>query len=300
MSQNNVRFEHANILFNLSALHSQLAVSLNATSSDGLKVASNYFCQAAGVLAYIRTDVIPDMRTLTIPEDMDDMTLQCLEHLMLAQAQECFWQKAIKDKLKDASIARLAAQVSDYYSTAGDFGIKTNAISSEWLHQMNAKHHHFAAAAQLRQSRDCLEKRKYGEEIARLRDSLACANEGLKESKYVNRHVKGDLTELKTRVTEDLQRAEKDNDVIYLHEVLPKSELKTLGRANMVSSKSPSEVTDPISILKDRGPFGPPLFSDLVPYAVHVAASIYADKRDRLVNQSIIGDLETMTAQLHE
>lgn len=240
------------------------------------------------------------MRTTVIPEDMDDMTLQCLEQLMLAQAQECFWQKAIKDKLKDASIARLAARVSDYYSYAGDHGIKSNAISSEWLHHMNAKHHHFAAAAQLRQSRDCLEKRKYGEEIARLRDSLACVNEGLKESRYINRHVKGDLNELKTRVSEDLKRAEKDNDVIYLQEVPPKSALKTLDRANMVVAKTPKEVAEPLPMLGPKGSLGPALFSELVPYAVHIAASIYADRRDRLVNQQIIGDLELMTSKLHE
>ena len=45
---------------------------------------------------------------------------------------------------------------------------------------MTAKHHHFAAAAQYRASRDCLDKQKYGEEVARLRDSLVCVNEALK------------------------------------------------------------------------------------------------------------------------
>ncbi|KAI1911433.1 pH-response regulator protein palA/rim20 [Ophidiomyces ophidiicola] len=297
-SQNNIRYELANVLFNLAALYSQLAISLNTSDSNNLKTACKYFCQAAGVILHLRTDVIPDLRS-SPPEDMDQMTLQSLEELMLAQAQECFWQKAVKDGLKDASIARLAAKVSDFYANAGDFAVKSNAISTEWIHHITAKHHHFAAAAQYRQSLDCLEKRKYGEEVARLRDSLVCVNEALRESKWINKVVLGDLNTLKSRVGEDLKRAERDNDMIYLNPVPPKSELKLLERAPMVSSKAPVEVTNALSMIGEDAPLGKPLFSKLVPYAVHIAASIYADRRDQLVNQTI-GELESMTLRLRE
>ncbi|KAL2837662.1 BRO1-like domain-containing protein [Aspergillus pseudodeflectus] len=298
-SQNNIRFELANIIFNLATLYSQLAFAVNRTTSDGLKQACNYFCQSAGVLRHLRTDIIPDMRS-TPPEDMDEMTLQSLEELLLAQAQECFWQKAVKDGLKDASIARLAAQVSDFYAEACEHAVKSNAISPEWIHHMTAKQHHFAAAAQYRQSLDCLEKRKYGEEVARLRDAVACVNEALKESRWINRTVLGDLNGLKNKVSEDLKRAEKDNDLIYLNPVPDKSELKLIDRASMVAAKAPPQVTDAISMLGDKGALGQPLFSKLVPYAVHIAASIYSDRRDRLVNEQVIGELETMTDKLRD
>lgn len=187
----------------------------NRSSTEGLKIACNYFCLAAGVLAHIKTEILPEMRSVP-PEDMDDSTLECLEYLMLAQAQECFWQKAVVDGLRDSIIAKLAAKVSDFYGAAGDWGVKSEAVSSEWIHHMTAKHHHFAAAAQYRQACDCLEKRRYGEEVARLKDSLVCVEEGLKEMRYLNEVVQGDLRGLKTKVTEDLKRAEKDNDLIYL------------------------------------------------------------------------------------
>ena len=215
VSQNNLRFELANILYNLAAMYSQLAMSSNRGTSEGLKVAANNFCLSAGVLSYLRTDIVPEMRS-SPPEDMDTMTLESLEKLLLAQAQECFWQKAVKDGLKDVSISKLAARVSDLYAEAGDFGVQSNSISSEWIHHMAAKHHHFAAAAQYRAACDCLEKRKYGEEVARLRDSLLCVNEALKEQRYINKAVLADLNGLKNRVQEDLKRAEKDNDMIYL------------------------------------------------------------------------------------
>lgn len=299
-TENNIRFELANVLFNLAAMYSQLALSSNRATSDGLKNAASYFCFAAGVVQHLKNSVIPELRS-TPPEDMDDLTLESLENLMLAQAQECFWQKAVKDGLKDASIAKLAAKVSDLYSDASDWALKSNSISSEWIHHMNAKHHHFAAAAQYRAACDCLEKRKYGEEVARLRDSLNCVNEAIKESRYINKAVIGDLNGLKNRVSEDLKRAEKDNDTIYLIPEPTKSELRTLDRASMVAPKIPREVSHSQDLLGAHGSdLGKPLFTKLVPYSVHVAASIYADRRDRLVNNNIIAELEALTQRIHE
>ncbi|KIW05353.1 uncharacterized protein PV09_03869 [Verruconis gallopava] len=299
LSQDNLRYELANVVWNLAAMYSQLAVSANRSTQDGLKTAANYFCLAAGTLNFLRTEIIPDMRS-TPPDDMDIMTLESMEQLMLAQAQECFWQKAVKDGMKDAIIAKLAARVSDLYAEAGDYGVQTNAVQTEWIHHMTAKHHHFAAAAQYRAALDCLEKRKYGEEVARLRDSLTCATEALKEARYINKTVLSDLQGLKNRVQEDFKRAEKDNDMIYLIPEPPKSELKTLDRANMVTSKVPPQIKDPMAHLGDNAELGKPLFTKLVPYAVHVAASIYEDRRDRLVNVSIIDELEALNTKMHD
>lgn len=299
IARNNLRFELANIMYNLAAMYSQLAMSSNRSTPDGLKVAANNFCFAAGVLAHLRDNTLPELRT-TPPEDMDTMTLECLEKLMLAQGQECFWQKAVKDGMKDATIAKLAARVSDLYNEASEAGIQSDSVSSEWIHHMAAKHHHFAAAAQFRAACDCLEKRKYGEEVARLRDSLTCVQEALKEQRYINKLVLADLNGLKNRVTEDLKRSEKDNDMIYLLPVPPKAELKILDRANMVVSRVPKEVSESNAMLGDHGQLGPALFSKLVPYSVHLAASIYCDRRDRLVNSTITEELELLTAQVHD
>ncbi len=231
---------------------------------------------------------------------MDMMTLESLQQLLLAQAQECFWSKAVKDGLKDSLIAKLAAKVSDFYDQAAEYGTKSDIVSTDWIHHMTAKHHHFAAAAQYRASCDCLDKHRYGEEVARLRDSLVCVNEALKESRWINKIVLGDLNGLKSRVSEDLKRAEKDNDVIYLMPVPPKSELKTLDRAGMATPRTPTEVSDPASTLGDKGAFGQPLFAKLVPYAVHIAVSIYQERKDRLVNTCVIDELESMTNTLRD
>jgi programmed cell death 6-interacting protein len=297
--QNNLRFELAHVLFNLGALYSQLAFGSNRTTIDGLKSAAEYGVAAAGVFAFMRSDIIPDMRS-SPPEDMDDVTLESLQQLCLAQAQECFWQITVKKNMSDGTVAKLAAKVSDYYIAAADTARQSRSVMSEWIHHFQAKHHHFAAAAQFRQSRYCLQNKQYGEEIARLKDSVNCVNEGLQEARWINATVRGDLSGLKSRVEEELKRAERDNDLIYLQTVTPKSELKILDRTNMVAPKPPSDVVNGISLLGEGQPFGRPLFEKLVPYAVHQAASIYEDRRDRLLNQSIIVDLEAMTAKLRE
>lgn len=296
--QNNIRFELANVLYNLAGLHSQLALGSNRSTPDGLKTACGHFMSAAGVLSHLKASIIPDMRS-SPPEDMDELTLESLEKLMLAQAQECFWQKAVKDGSKDGTIARLAIQVSDYYNEAREWAIKSQAVTSEWIHHMNAKHHHFAAAAQYRASCDCMEKRKRGEEVARLLDAQDCANEGLKESRYVSKTVVTDLTNLKTRIQQVLKGAEKDNDTIYLEPVPSKSELRPLDRAAMVHARVPQQVTDAPTLLAD-GQLGRPLFSKLVPYSVHLAASVYSDRRDRLVNTKIVSQYEALTTKCHE
>ncbi|KAK3385804.1 BRO1-like domain-containing protein [Podospora didyma] len=299
---NNLKYELMNILYNLAAMYSQLAIASNRGSTEGLKTAASWFSQAAGVLTHMKNEVLPELRIANPPDDMDEATLESLIQLFLAQSQECFWQKAVMDGYKDGSIAKLAARVSDLYNLAGEAAMKSEAISSAWIHHTSAKHHHFAAAAQFRASRDCLEKRKYGEEIARLTDAVACVNEGLRECKggYLNKVVIEDLTGLKKRVEEELKRAEKDNDMLFLQLVPPKSELKILERANMAIARIPPQVANPYEFFGDHAEFGPALFTKLVPFAVHVAVSIYEERRDRLVNNNIVAELETLTGKLHQ
>lgn len=89
--------------------------------------------------------------------------------------------------------------------------------------------------------------------------------------------------------------------ILTLADPVPsKSELKLLDRANMAIARVPPEIATPTEHLGDHTEFGPPLFSKLVPYSVHVAVSIYEERRDRLVNQNIIQELEVLNEKLHE
>ncbi|PNY28169.1 pH-response regulator protein palA/RIM20, partial [Tolypocladium capitatum] len=301
MGRNNLKYELTNVLCNLAALYSQLAANNSRSNVKDLRSAAHNFNLAAGVLSHVQKEVLPELRMSDPPEDMDHHTLEALIQLFLAQSQECSWQSGVMNDLTDHSIAKLAAQVSDLYISAAEAAVKSEAISSAWIHHMTAKHHHFAAAAQYRAARDCLEKLRYGEEVARLKDAVACLTEGAKEARggYLNKMVVDDLNALKRRAEDDLKRAEKDNDMIFLSPVPPKSELKLLDRFNMSDAKVPQEVANPYEFLGDKAEFGPALFSRLVPFSVHVAISIYEERRDRMVNQNIIHELETLTEKIH-
>ena len=81
------------------------------------------------MIKYLKEEVIPELRS-SPPEDMDHMTLESLEQLMLAQAQECFWKKAVIDGTRDGIVAKLAEQISELYKLAEEFGVKSNAITA--------------------------------------------------------------------------------------------------------------------------------------------------------------------------
>ncbi len=68
----------------------------------------------------------------------------------------------------------------------------------------------------------------------------------------------------------------------------------------MAITRVPKEVSEPSTFLGEHAEFGRPLFAQLVPFAVHVAASIYEERRDRLVNSNIIDELEILTTKIHD
>lgn len=68
----------------------------------------------------------------------------------------------------------------------------------------------------------------------------------------------------------------------------------------MAVAKVPKEIAEPSTFIGDNKEFGPPLFAKLVPFAVHLAASIYEERRDRIVNNNIIDELEILTTKIHD
>lgn len=119
-------FERACVLFNLAALYSQLAGAEDRSNPQGVKRAKVYFevsrhalaskflrsflslQSAAGTLSYLNTSVLPKFSLPDSEEDRPlDLTepfIKSLELLMLAQAQECVWQRAVMGKIHVAQV----------------------------------------------------------------------------------------------------------------------------------------------------------------------------------------------------
>jgi hypothetical protein len=121
--------------------------------------------------------------------------------------------------LKDGLIARLSAQVSEFYEQSLAAAMTSVNIPSDWITHITAKKLHFYSAAQFRKSIEAVSgsaRGRYGEEVARLHEALRNVNKALERKNFLGRGVREDLLGLQNILRQASERAEKDNDLIYL------------------------------------------------------------------------------------
>ncbi|KAJ2083101.1 pH-response regulator protein palA/rim20 [Coemansia sp. RSA 988] len=297
-------FERASVLFNIGAAYSQLGCREGHNDKDSLNRAFGNFQHAAGVFAHLRQKVASECRT-QLTTDLSAYMLTTLENLMLCQAQECVWHRSVLNHMKDANIARVAAYVAELYDLAiqsGSQGSLANTIPAGWLEHLKIKMLYFRAEAQSRKSMDCLANSHYGEEVARLQAANEYCNQINETVAYDQRwskHVRAAVLEMVRSQSElicsNRQRAEHDNDVIYLDPVPATSSLPEISPYKLAQPTIPEIVENPGMFL-GGDELGPPLFKALVPFVIHQAASLYEDRKDQLVNKDLITALDELTA----
>lgn len=90
-------------MFNIGGMLSQIGANQNVEFDDGLKIATKYFQQAAGVFQYVKDHVLAAIQQEPTPDLYPD-TLSALITLMTAQAQEVLFMKATKGTLEDEGL----------------------------------------------------------------------------------------------------------------------------------------------------------------------------------------------------
>ncbi|CAB4055292.1 PTPN23 [Lepeophtheirus salmonis] len=110
---NDISLEMSSVLYNSGALHSILASEEPRISSEEMKMACTHFQCAAWAF-----HIIPDRCTSIRSTDIDSDVLAFLSQVCLAQAQECILEKSILDHRKATIVAKVGAQVVDYYLQA--------------------------------------------------------------------------------------------------------------------------------------------------------------------------------------
>ncbi|ORY32117.1 BRO1-like domain-domain-containing protein [Naematelia encephala] len=290
-------FERASILYNISAIWASMAASERRAEAEGIKRALGYLSSAAGVLDHLIKVILPLLRSdIATPSaagyDMTESFLGAIREFVLAEAQECYWQQAVlQGSYKNAVIGKLSMKVSEYYKASLASANGTDIPSAgffpaNWIAHVTVKQMHFEAAAQYRLSQEDLEKGRYGEEIARLKVADAAAKKGLDAGKRgVADSVISDLKNLQAAVKTALDRAIRDNDLVYVSPVPPANQLAPIVGAGMVKLATPTEIAEPVAWLMGAGAGMGPLFSALVPYGVHLALSVYDDRKDTLVRE---------------
>ncbi|KAJ3134751.1 Rhophilin, Rho GTPase binding protein [Geranomyces variabilis] len=116
---NCIQYEKAAVLFNIAAVYTTLALSQSLWTPDGKRKAASCFQKGAGVLFHIRDRLCARFKPkLEKGSDLSEPTLTAAAEIMLAQAMECFYEKATDTKASSAVTAKIAAQTSDFYEVA--------------------------------------------------------------------------------------------------------------------------------------------------------------------------------------
>uniref|UniRef100_A0A8K9Y393 Rhophilin, Rho GTPase binding protein 2 n=1 Tax=Oncorhynchus mykiss TaxID=8022 RepID=A0A8K9Y393_ONCMY len=148
--QQNVSLEKASILFNIGALYTQIGTRCNRQTGSGLQDAITAFQKAAGVLHHLK-----ETFTHTPSFDMSPSMLSMLIKMMLAQAQECLFEKIALSGIRNEffsllKMAHEAAKVGDTYDqvhqSMSQTPIKDN-VPFFWSTVAQVKTHHYRSLA---------------------------------------------------------------------------------------------------------------------------------------------------------
>ncbi|RXN01560.1 Tyrosine-protein phosphatase non-receptor type 23 [Acipenser ruthenus] len=148
VTHDDISYEQACILYNLGALHSMLGAMDNRVSEEGMKVSCTHFQCSAGAFSYLR-----DHFSHNFSVDMSHQILNLNINLMLGQAQECLLEKSMLDNRKSFLVARISAQVVDYYKEAcralenSETASLLGKIQKDWKKLVQMKIYYFAAIA---------------------------------------------------------------------------------------------------------------------------------------------------------
>ncbi|XP_030370713.1 programmed cell death 6-interacting protein isoform X1 [Scaptodrosophila lebanonensis] len=269
-------YEKVCVLFNIAALQSCVASTQALDTDEGQKLAIKLLQQSAGIFQYLKGATPAAVPSEPTP-DLSQDTLVVLQALMVAQAQEVFILKAIKDNMKDQIVAKLCCQGEEFYADVLRAMQKESVRSlweKEWIPTIAAKQAGFHALTQLYQSLVCRAAKRIGEEIARLRNSVdlfkAAQSRGGNET-YLDEYF--------SRAKRNLAESTKDNEFIY-NEIIP--DLSTL------ASPGKAQLAKPISIAVPMASSFKDIFTNLVPVELHRALTASDMRKNEIVNAEIM------------
>lgn len=298
-SQQNIHFEKAAIAFNLGAVQSQIALSADRTTANGLKQACGAFQAAAGVFAFLRDHI--SMKAAGAGNNTTlDISVECagmLERLMLAQAQECFFEKVVTDNKPPLLCSKVAKQVGSFYEEAYAALVLpplNQHFDRTWVAHVQLKSAQFIAESCYRAALDLHEKENIPEEIARLKAGSALLGDARKQAKGVVGPLQDVVSKLELNINRNLERAMKENDRVYLMRVPSAESLPPLTGASLVKS---TPVADVLDASKEK------MFAGLVPDSSAKALSKYTEMVDDIIRtqaEKLQQESEIMRVRLKE
>ncbi|KAI8477285.1 MAG: programmed cell death protein 6 interacting protein X [Monoraphidium minutum] len=278
-SQANIHFEKAAILFNAGAVLSQQALQVERGTTEGITQACKLFQEAAGVFSHLRESEAPKV-DVPRPVDLTPEACGLMEKLMLAQAQECVYHKAVADGKSPAVVARLAKQGGLMYGeVAGLFnGVALSShFEKSWVAHTQMKASLMEVLALVESGKQLQAETKIAKEVATLSEAFTRLQATKKLAAAVSQELADSLRPLEEGLALALTKAQKDNNAIYLEKVPPFCDLPPITGACLVKASPPANLDASSENL----------FSGLVPESSTKALSKYTDLVDAAVREGL-------------
>ncbi|KAI8815084.1 BRO1-like domain-containing protein [Cladochytrium replicatum] len=184
-----IQYEKAAVMFNIGAILGQMGASHRDWTEDSKKLAASYFQKAAGVLLHVR-DTLTQRFTVKLDKNaaLSEQTLTALSKFFLAQAMECFYERAEHDQLSSKVMSCVAAQTADYYDSAFQEASTSDNVMWPrlprfWMAQMRAKWLLFTALANFHSPNSLDMQQSLPERLARVSLATESAQRALKVGK---------------------------------------------------------------------------------------------------------------------
>ena len=282
-------FELACVLYNIGALHGELGALDSRNNAESMKVACTHF--QCAVWAF---ETLKDDSRLFKSRDISHDILTLFIQVMLAQAQECILEKSMLDNRKSSIVAKVAAQVVEYYNTSlaillqaamNTTGSDTimdivgSKLYKEWKKFIEFKVIYYNAICSLYMGNLSEELQKMGDRVAWYQSAESKLNEAVKLGKYIDKNETNEaLTFVADVISVKLSNARKENDFVY-HEKVPSFDKLTEVKGVSLVKGIPFSVTDPEICGQD-------IFARLVPIEAHETASIYSAQKDEILRKT--------------
>lgn len=282
-------FELGCVLYNIGALHAELGALDLRNTAESMKVCCTHFQCAVWAFQHLRDD-----NRLYKSKDMSHDLLSFFVQVMLSQAQECILEKSMLDNRKSSIVAKVAAQVVEYYSSSLlmllQSAINTNSshtivdivgskLYKEWKKFIELKVAYYNSICALFMGNLAEEQQKMGERVAWFESADVKLNEAIKLAKGMDRQeVSEALTFVSDVINVKLGNAKKENDFVYHEKVPTVDKLTEVKGVSLVKGISFSVCDPEIS--------GPDIFARLVPIEAHETASIYSAKKDEIMRKT--------------
>jgi len=278
-----LRYERACTVWNLAAALSHAGAAQQRAEAEGMRCACQLFQQAAGALEALHALAIELPAPPTL--DLHPKAILAWRTLMLAQAQQCYYEKARRDQMKAAVVSKLAAGVRAMSGEAAAM-LRAKELKGhfdKWAVLLEAHQKLFDALAHFHAAESHEQAHEYGAQVCRLEHATSLLSDLTRQSKHAPPDRLALYNESFSLVSGAAQHASRLNSTVYTERVPPLSSLPPI---------EPKSIVKPIPVAELRssraeGADGSDddLFRRLVPLTVLQEASIYTAQRDEMLRE---------------